>query len=192
MLYELHLTASRADEVGHWMNTCGDLHIKPLLIELEGGGFHPKQMMMAAVHEGNDRSMHAWWKGIKSGLELAGFQISRTKIEVPLDKSVPYDAPAYHEAHIKSLIDQRDVLQVVMFARAHGWVASRNALFKSDDGLEKWYFTQRAYDVDYKTAGSQFRKAFGALPDFSWHTVRMEMETVIQDDNEGLDAGWAI
>jgi hypothetical protein len=77
-----------------------------------------------------------------------------------------------------------------MAAQEQGWVASRNMMYPAHDGMEKWYFTQRCYGLDYLTASSVFRDAFARLGGSAWF-VRMESETVIEDTNEALDDGWA-
>lgn len=191
MLYELHLTTQNDVDIDAWSKFCHRLNIKPLLIELEGGKPLADQVMFAAVHEGDNGSATYWCDNMKGAMRAYGFPVIREKMEVPLDKSSPYENPVYHEAHVKSLIHKDNVDTVLQFARAYGWAASRNGLFKSVDGHEKWYFTQRNYGDPYMIAGTKFKKAFAKLPDFGWHTVRMEMETVIYDDNEDLDAGWA-
>lgn len=192
MLYELHLTTENTVDVDSWVDFCRDLNIKPLEIELEGDEAYPDQVMMAAVHNGDDESAWDWAAGIAGEMVNNGFPVIREKMEVPLDKSAPYTDPVYHETHIKSLIPGHHVQDIVKFSRAFGWVASRNGLYRNEAGLEKWYFTMRDYHNDYLTAGGNFRQLFAALPEFCWHTVRMEMETVIADSNEELDAGWAI
>lgn len=191
MLYELHLTTENTVDHDRWIDFCESLNIKPLQIELEGDEPYADQVMFSAVHDGDNGSAMYWSDDLKSAMRDNGFPVIREKMEVPLDKASPYDNPIYHEAHVKSLIHKENVTTVIKFARTHGWIASRNGLFTSLDGHEKWYFTRRAYGVPYFEAGTEFKRAFAELPDFGWHTVRMEMETVIYDDNEELDAGWA-
>ncbi len=191
MLYELHLTTDNQVDVDRWIGFCEAHGLKPLHIELEGDEPYPDQIMFAAVTEGDDEHAESWATSLAIACADEGFPIIRRKLEVPLDKAGDYTYPKYHEAHVKSLIHRDHVSELVRFARAHGWVASRNGLFRDYDGPEKWYFTKRAYGVSYLQAGTVFREAFAQLPDFNWHTVRMEMETVIADDNEELDAGWA-
>lgn len=192
MLYELHLTTESTVDLNAWLTFCGSWDIKPLQIQLEGDEPYADQIMFAAVHSGDDDSAKAWVAEISEDMVECGFPVIRTKLEVPLDKSSPYKEPVYHEAHVKSLINSNLVDNVVKFARGHGWIASRNGLYRELDGHEKWYFTKRAYGTHYLDAGTEFKKAFADLPSFGWHTVRMEMETVIADSNEELDAGWAL
>lgn len=191
MLYELHLTTDNSVNIYDWIDFCNEQKIKPLHIELKGDESYDDQVMFAAVHEGDDESASKWAETLDAHMYCSGFEVIRAKLEVPLDKSSPYESPVYHEAHVKSLIHSDLVDNVVKFARTHGWIASRNGLYRELDGHEKWYFTRRAYGIPYYKAGTAFKKAFADLPNFGWHTVRMEMETVITDSNEELDAGWA-
>lgn len=190
MLYELHLTVD-TDDIDRWIDFCENLGVKALHIALEGDEPYADQIMFAAIFEGTDVEAETWSASLFDACRQAGFHVIRNKLEVPLDKAGAYAYPAYHEAHVKSLIPTPDVDQVVKFARIHGWSASTNLLYREDDGLEKWYFTKRIYDDSFASAGNFFRRAFSDLPEFNWATVRMEMETVIRDDNEELDAGWA-
>lgn len=192
MLYELHITVdhNRGPSLRRWKELCHGLEAKPLDIRLTGGQ-NPRQVMFAIVHEGDDSSARLWQTALTCKVQDNGFHILRTKLEVPLDKSAPYHRPAYHEAHVKSLIPDDQVSYIVGTATDLGWIASWNALFPKDAGLQKWYFTWRDYSQSFLAAGRDMSAAFAQMTDFNWHTVRMEKETVIYDSNPGLDEGWA-
>jgi len=200
MLYELHLTTAPSADLGEWSRMWKTLDIKPLAIQVasdEGVPENPFQVMMAAVFEGNDDEARDWVFGLEAIMEDKGFDLVRSKIEVPLDKSVQY-RPAYYETHVKSLIQPAHTDEVILAAEDLGWKASTNVLFSHEAGLEKWYFTRRAYDdgsdtFNYLNIGHQFSKAFSELvnADLPFHTVRMEKEAVIGDTNPGYDEGWA-
>lgn len=193
MLYELHLTVNPSTDIQRWSEWCEEYGAKPLRIELESNNpNNPVQIMFAAVTEGDDAWASQWCTEYFTMAENDGFDVIRSKLEVPLDKAGGYQAWAYHECHVKSLIPGPVVKQVVDTAAEAGWVASRNGLFTHDNGLEKWYFTKRAYDENYLTAGRIFRDAFSELPQHGFNAVRMESETVLMDSFEELDAGWIV
>lgn len=187
MLYELHLTTTPDADVEKWSALCSALGIKPLVIELDRGD-HPRQVMMAATHSGDDRSVDNWRDTLVVAFASAGFPIVRQKLEVPLDKAGVYTKFAYHETHVKMLLspyisDSR--------VRVAGWHTSRNALQTNVDGRSKWYLTRRAYGVDIHAAADDFHQEFGEIVG-SLPNVRMEMETVLYDSNPSLDDGWAV
>lgn len=193
MLYELHLTVSPGTDIDAWSQWCTAHDAKPLEIHLAGSrnSAHPIQKMFAATMSGTDDEAAEWAGGLQWDAEAFGFDVIRSKLEVPLDKAAEYTDPAYHEAHIKSLIAPHMVGDVLKNAESLGWISSTNALYPSTDGHEKWYFTQRAYDCSYLDAADAFRSAFNTLPRSGFHAVRMESETVVIDSNEALDDGWA-
>lgn len=194
MLYELHLTVEPTTDINAWSNWCASIDAKPLDIRLAGGNpNNPRQIMFAYVFKADDPAGAAHnINQLVAFAEAEGFNVIRTKLEVPLDKSAEFKFPVYHECHVKALIFEGNVDDVVEAAHAQGWTASYNALFTHDDDLEKWYFTKREYTLDYLAAGRAFRDAFAELPQDGFNTLRMECETVVMDDNHELDEGWAV
>lgn len=215
MLYELHLTTLPSVDHHAWIHfTKVQLSstAKPLLIELSGGQdehpywgepMHPVQVMTADTFVGEDEMALAWAFGQQNKVIEHGFPLVRAKLEVPLDKSGPYEGGvAYYETHVKSLIPPADVSRMVEVLAETGWHASQNVWYSDEDGLEKWYFTQRAYPEVIEThrgkddtpqrvlAGREFAESYNTLLTFNWHTVRMESEAVIIDTNPDLDRGW--
>ena len=193
MIFELHITVDHNDpdfDLGEWQRLCRAIDAKPLDIRLYDAD-NDRQVMFAAVHEGNDEAAEAWWAWLREEVENSGFKILREKLEVPLDKSGRYGEPPYFETHIKTLIPKDDVPLAVAALSDMGWMCSYNDLFTTDEGREKWYFTWRTYGGHFTDAGREFAAAFAGLREFAWFTVRMESETVIYDSNPDLDKGWA-
>lgn len=191
MIYELHITVADHDRIDDWVTLCDRLEIKPLFIELVGGTpTNDRQLMFAAVFEGDEGAMCEWHAGIMTEVLLENFNVVRDKLEVPLDKSSELE-PEYHETHVKCLVTPEQASRNLVAAEQAGWVASRNILRPEDDGLEKWYFTKRDYTGTFLDAGNAFRQNFAAISPMFRGTVRMEMETVIADTNAELDKGWA-
>lgn len=192
MLYELHLTTKPETDPSEWEEVCEDLGVKPLHIELAGGNpRNPRQLMTASTHEGHDGSAYAWRHNLIAELSFRGFSVIRAKLEVPLDKSALYDKPVYHEAHVKALVPLHKVNAAIQRGNLTGWIMSRNLLFPEVDGLAKVYFTRRIYRASYHEAGRRFSDSFGSLARSVPWSVRMEMETVVVDNNPALDKGWA-
>lgn len=190
MLFELHLTVADHDRLDEWIEHCEAFDAKPLFIELVGSPKLEPQLMFAATFEGTEPDAQLWALLHTQAALEAGFKVVRQKLEVPLDKSADFEAPNYHEAHIKALLTPEEVELDIPGVVDSGWVVSRNSLFKEYDGREKWYFTKRAYNCDYIQAGREFAEAYDSLTRDIWGTVRMEMETVIEDTNPDLDEGW--
>lgn len=194
MLYELHLTVEPTTDINAWSNWCASVDAKPLDIRLAGGNpNNPRQIMFAYVFEANTPACAAdRVNKLVFYAEDAKFNVIRRKLEVPLDKSSEFKFPVYHECHVKALLHPSLVQTLVDAAAETGWMASYNALYESVEGLQKWYFTQREYTLDYLTAGRGFRDAFAKLPQNGFNTLRMECETVVMDSYSELDEGWAV
>jgi hypothetical protein len=193
MLYELHMTLAD-DALGGagWQDFCNLRGIKPLKIELHGGGAHPVQIMTAQTTECDPGDAMSWAGIQREKFINHGWGIQRVKLEVPLDYGIGvYDDPVYHEVHVKLLSEPDMAPRYVERAVAYGWVASRNLWYTEVAGLEKWYLTLRAYDVPALKAADKFAQAWEDIRPFMPPAARMEKETVIFDSNPDLDAGWA-
>lgn len=193
MLYELHLTVEPTTDITAWSNWCESVGAKPLDIRLSGGNpNNPRQIMFAHVFKADTPARAADETNyLANRAEASGFNVIRRKLEVPLDKSSEFKFPVYHECHVKALLHPSLVQPLVDAAAEAGWMASYNALYENVEGLQKWYFTQREYTLDYLAAGRGFRDAFASLPKTGFNTLRMECETVVMDSNSELDGGWA-
>jgi hypothetical protein len=197
MIYELHITVDHTKpdfSLDRWQQFCAEGGIKALDIRLdEFQAKNPRQVMFAAVTEidGPSSGAYLWRNSWESLVRSEGFDILRSKCEVPLDKSAEFTEPVYHECHVKSLIPADVSGIAVDTIHEEGWLASWNELRPNDDGLEKWYFTLRSYGTRYKDAQREFIDAYAQMAGHHFHTVRMESETVIYDSNPSLDEGWA-
>jgi hypothetical protein len=195
MLYELHITAEQVGPVGalFWQQRCEMTGSKPLLIELHGTPNPNVQMMNATTTECDPDQVGRWT--VERCAAVKRFKIQRVKLEVPLDKGfVVYPSVAYHECHVKALVRPEDVVSFRNEATRNGWVVSRNLFFEELGGYEKWYLTQRRYDMPALRAGNEFCYEWAELqPRLAGvATARMEMESVVSDSNPELDEGWAI
>lgn len=191
MLYELHLTTKPETDDFEWQDVCQEIGVKPLRIDLAGGNpRNPVQLMTASTHEGDDGSAYAWRHGLIAELGFRGHSVIRAKLEVPLDKSEPYEHPAYHEAHVKALIPKEHLHRFLNAGERLGWMMSVNMFYPVEMNLAKVYFTARAYDTDYRAAAAVFQSRFSRLSFDMPFAVRMEMETVVMDNNPELDEGW--
>lgn len=197
MLYELHLTAPEDVSVESWSTACETIRAKPLQIELKGPVAGRQIQLMSAgtyecdVHHGLPLAQQT--EQAMSAL-LGSAPMSRMKLEIPLDKGIGVYAESdveYHECHVKLLLRPDYVQRSLEEALASEWVVSRNILYTSVDGLEKWYLTKRAYAIDALSAAHGFSSAWNQLRPFVGFFARMEMETVVFDSNPELDKGWA-
>jgi hypothetical protein len=195
MLFELHLTTEPDTDLHEWKLFWQRHNIKPLDIRLVSeDAAHPRQIMMAAVFEGDNRGALIWATDLQKSMhDDGGFTIKRSKLEVPLDKSAEFAGRlAYYEAHVKSLVEDRHFKDVRYSAEKLGWSMSYNALYTEVDGLNKVYLTKRVPgEVDYVEAGHLLSIAFGNIVTRAYKAIRMESEAVIIDTNPSLDGGWA-
>jgi len=197
MLWEAHVTVAdkNGDEVERWRSWCERVSVKPLYIELTTGE-HRKQLMFAARWEGGTEFGRHWLNDLSGEVMSAGFEVLREKLECPLDKAygLAGGENSYSECHMKLMLPasvaERVVAKVCGQANVHG---SRN-LLADQDGLQKWYLTQRDHDRTYVSdvyhSASMFNRALAQVQQVH-PAVRMEMEFVFHDSNPRLDAGWA-
>ncbi len=195
MLYELHVTVDGpCSKRRTWQQTCEATGSKPLLIELHGTPSANVQMMNAQTIECDPMYVMGGWVSERKAAVSDAFRVVRSKLEVPLDKGfVAYPNALYHECHVKALVKPGDVDVFIGQAKLSGWVISRNLFFANLAGYEKWYLTQRRYDMHALQAANEFCDAWADLrPRLAGvAAARMEMESVIGDTNPDLDAGWS-
>lgn len=189
MLHELHVTVEHRAKPGRWAEACEMTGSKPLLIQLQPPG--SIQMMNAQVADIPPDDLDNWITDRVDALPNE-FKVIRTKAEVPLDKGwMDYRQPCYHECHVKVLSDAWQAKHSAIVAERLGWVVSSNLYLLRVAGMQKWYLTQRRYNVSAFDAAKEFHEAWAAIAPNMPPAARMEMETVVSDSNPALDEGWA-
>lgn len=185
MLYEVHVTVASRD-TDRWIQVCGQLSIKPLLIQLSAGDYR-HQLMCAAVHDGDDLSAARYVDELTRQILSAGYIILRVKLERPLS-DIDDDAQlAYAECHIKLRVDE-SLEPTILAAAGLGLHLSRSLLGVTRP-MAKWYLTQRTYGIPASAAAIIFQQAFTAVIQLI-PAAKMETEAVVYDTNPAIDRGW--
>jgi hypothetical protein len=199
--FETHLTialppSASADRLRTWAAERG---VKFTHIVLDRGAT-PSQPML--TRHGRDTLGAVVATAHRDAAELAsaGFEVSRTKIEVaaedalaPATDAASVDQPhdRYFEAHIKVLLaTDGDVARLTTLAAAHAGQVSRNARRVRDDGRHERFVTQRGHHVGRATAARNLDGLLAALSVANVTVLDVEQEFVVHDSNLGVDAGW--
>lgn len=198
--FETHITFALTEErqwdaLTAW---CQARSLKCVQIELDRG-LYPSQPMVTLFGVGTLESELLKAEEVQRECEMAGFQVSRLKLEVaPWNEDVPATQqevePAmqrYFEHHIKLLLPSNSNLdelkeRVVL----HGAHLSRNARRVREDGLQERFVTQRCYRVGREEARQSFEELLGFLEPLGFPVLETEEEYVVFDSNIVLDAGW--
>jgi hypothetical protein len=160
-------------------------------------GQTPSQPMNGRHGRGTRSGELATANQLRRELALAGFVVSRVKIEAsPRNRDVPRsDAEAanhsgrYFEHHVKLALDPHaDLAVLTAIAQEHAAHLSRNARRARDDGRHERFVTQRCQGVGAVAAGAALRTLLAALAEYE--VVSVEEEYVVHDSDPGVDAGW--
>jgi len=199
-VFELHLTvAAPGAEGGRFREACLGLGLKPILIEAPGAQL-TLQPMTSSYHRGSLDEVVGEARRLAAGLEQAGFEVVRSKIEATLGTlGVPADdqqalagAPErYFEFHAKvALPPGADLSPLRGQCEALGARLSSNAFRVQQSGLQERFVTLRAYRVGRVTALGQFQELLGALRAAGFAPGHLLHEYMVADTNCMLDQGW--
>ena len=205
--YEVHLTVGLT---GHALGAvrahASSNALRLLLIELPRGA-HPVQPMLSWRHHGVLAEVQAQVHAQATALQAIDVPLLRHKIELaPKHPAVPQTASEhanasnharYFEAHLKlALPPTLDVAQLTQLALAHGAHLSRNALPQPHPtaGMapahERRFVTLRAHSGGLQALGQRADGLRAACEALGALCLATELEWVVHDSNEALDAGW--
>src|SRR5262245_38654521 len=198
--YEAHVTVEAADERARerFRALCGELGVKPVLIDL-AEGVTPSQPMTSSYHRGTVEEAASAAAELTRRVRAAGFPVSRVKLEaVATNAGVPSDAEAgfmpancYFEFHVKlALPPEADQDRLREIARRHEAHLSRNSFKQRSDGLIERFVTMRVYAAGGQTAFRRLDALVAELADGGFAIVNTQKEYSLFDSHLELDAGW--
>lgn len=192
ILFELHLTTHdlREDEILDFERFCEKIEAKPILIELSKGTFYRQPMISKILKCNSENELKAKVKELKNEFLISGFEVIRTKIEVPFwhQKNATdffkTESKTYFEWHGKVELSNEDLTRKI--AGKFGGRLSRNVL-KNDASTK--FITLREYESGERIT-SNITELKGELIKNGIRLVKEELEFCIFDSNELLDKGW--
>lgn len=176
---------------------CIKHHLKFLHILLDRG-VNPSQPMLTRRGIGNAIEELEKAKKMAKSLTLAGFYVTRIKIEAAhWNQGIPQSnaevlncsSDQYFEHHIRLLLSPTaDLRHLTKIAQRHSAHLSRNALKIRDDNYQERFITQRCLAVGQIEARHKLQLLLNAVK--KYEILSQEQEFVIYDNNLDLDCGW--
>lgn len=121
--FEIHITVKAETDIEKFKSVCLSIGVKPILLDLQlNNNEIMKDLMTSSIHIGGNKSVIAEMERIENGLEIAGYNVIRSKIEtVPwhpmapnyrfnLAKEMPRGC--YFESHIPIRIQQNQINEI--------------------------------------------------------------------------------
>lgn len=205
-LFEIHLTVNELtdDKISDFENLCQKLGGKAILIELPMGE-HTQQPMMTYVKQANNiTEILADIDNLKPQFLNQGFNIIRTKIEIPADQYDEYvkqfpDTKGYFEWHgkVEFPYSHNYALQKLRsIAHYHQAHLSQNSL---KNNPSQRFITYRSNDfknfkdkIDIIKQSVNREEDYPYLPVFiSLKIIKEQAEYCVYDDKLSLDNGWS-
>ena len=197
--FEGHVTTRATDAATRerFQRACGELGVKPVLIDLPEG-VEPSQPMTASYHRGDVLGAAGELAEVARKLRDRGFPVVRVKLEavttndgIPEADTDPQPAERYFEYHVKLRLpatpDEGSLNAVCV---GHAAKVSRNA-FKTDPaGVSERFVTLRAYGVGRTTAEGRLDALLADLVGAGFDVLNKQKEYSLFDSHVRLDAGW--
>jgi hypothetical protein len=191
--FEIHLTTSTLThaELASFVDACGHLQAKPLVIELARGACPTQPMLGKVVHQPDLAAALAVAAADSAYLRQQGLPTTRTKIETDArypQLATPAAGPGftpYFEWHGKVPFQHHaELLALCERHRAH---LSANAL---RGAAATRFVTLREFGP-----AAEFERRVAALAadlQARWPLLKQEAECCLYDNNTALDTGWLI
>lgn len=200
--FEIHVTVSGSINVARFKNTCKQLNVKPVLIDMQdnSGDYIFSDVMTSSKHFGTNTTAWDEMNRIVRGLMDDNFEIIRKKIEtVPWHPGAPSTSDelmppdCYFEAHLGVVVDttnqhRMDILKAIASVnRAH---LSKNTFKKVSDTEHVLMLTKRSYN--------SYNEEFKFHVDTLLHHLTVDgftvqkpiIEFAIYDSKINHDASW--
>lgn len=193
-IFEIHITTSALseDEIPKFIEFSQSIDAKPIVIELPVGE-QAQQPMISKVYKNiSKEELHAKIGELKEKFEQENFEITRVKIEVPLNSmeegkaAFPDFKGRYFEWHGKVMFDDLEALK--MFAKKYDHVhlsknnlkgASNNRFLTIRNYHKLEYFTNQVESIKRELRGGDFK------------LIKEEFEYCVFDSNKKVDRGWS-
>ncbi|MNK09947.1 hypothetical protein D3C87_279560 [compost metagenome] len=197
MHYEIHVTVRTFDIEG-FKRRCGEIGVKPIVLDLQTRSGSIEDVMTSSKFQGDDDSVIDELDLIVEGLQDAGFEVVRQKIEAapwhplaPQDgTAIPLDG-AYFEAHIPIFLtspNDSSLDKLRVFPDLH---LSRNKFKMYDNGSCVQMCTYRRHDIGRKTFENHVEDYANGLLQLGFSLRRNpEIEFCLYDTNVQHDSAW--
>ncbi len=198
--FEAHITVAVTNEQrAQFRDTCRELHVKPVMIELPAGR-SPSQPMTGSYHRGSAPEAASEVATLARNLRERGYAITRVKLEaVATNDGVPdsdrdantFPRDCYFEFHLKLLLDPNaNTVPLEELCAQLGARLSRNAFKQRADGRSERFVTARVYHAGRRTAFAKADTLLAALTNAGYHIANQVREYSLFDSHANLDAGW--
>jgi hypothetical protein len=186
MHYEAHITVD-GRRGRQWVGLCKSMAIKPLRIQLEGGGAHPRQVMCTVPLPGgmDEEEARAAAYDVSAEVKRHGHRVLRFKLEAELRRAMP--RCLYYEGHIKLALREGEATRLHGVAGQLGLAVSRSTM--RDCGVDSWFLTDRCYVATPRDALTIFHESLEYVQE-DYPEATMECEGVLEDTCPALDDGW--
>ncbi len=192
--FEIHITTSdiTEDQIHQFEVFCHSIEAKPILIELSKGKFY-RQPMISKVLKCKDKpSLEKLVTNLKSNFLTNGYEVVRTKIEVPpwhrkfVANYYQKESHTYYEWHGKVRLSNEPLISEI--CEKFDARLSRNTL-KNDTTTK--FITIRDYGNE-QAANTRIESLKKQLTEHQITIIKEEFEFCIFDSNESLDKDWIV
>lgn len=189
--YEIHFTVGYC-ELDHFKRYCGDLCLKPLLIDLQHSEETIDRHLMASKRiYGSHADVMAAIFTATQFFSVRAIDIVRVKVET--DTSNPLlslERPLYWEVHIPvEIYNGESSVEFDQCATMNDWHKSRNA-FKNFADFSVYFYTFRSTVEGHVFAAREAMIKRIAQYNFTIHVNKIETEAVLLDTAQSLDDKW--
>jgi len=194
--YEIHVTV-RTNEVQRFIEECGALGVKPIVLDLQlrGGSGAIQDVMTSSKLTGDDTDAWSRMKDIAWYLSAKGFEVVRQKIEtVPWHpKAAVHDENSkegYFEAHIQVFVKPFYLGDLASLAKDLDLHMSKNPFKIHENGNIIQMLTLRK-SIKYDNFLNHLRSKLAWLDDIRFYVTKdPEVEYALYDSNVQHDAAW--
>ena len=199
--YEIHITVeiTEKSEIDYFKQTCKEVNVKPIVIDLENNGEHvTRDVMTSSHHFGDNASVYEEMQRIENFLKKEGFKVVRSKIEtVPWHPAAPSSYgdkmpnDCYFEAHVGCIVSPLDKLKLKTYTDKNDLLhLSRNAFKKLEDGKFVNMITFRRYDTHFSVFEGQLNSYLADLDMMDIEYEKVITEFAIYDTKVSHDFLW--
>lgn len=193
--YEIHVTV-KTEEVNRFMEECGAIGVKPIVLDLQkqdGGSI--QDVMTSQKVTGDDTDAWTRMKETSWYLQSKGFNVVREKIE-----TVPWHPKAvihgknskegYFEAHIPVLVNPEYIDQLREIAKVYNLHLSKNPFKVMKDGRFQQMLTLRK-SINYQDFDDELFEATSEITRAGFYVMKSpDVEYALHDSNVSHDSQW--
>ena len=198
--YEMHVTIKSVPNVEYFKRVCGDIGVKPIVLELEKDKeVIVKDFQTSSNFFGDNRGAYVNVTDIANKLRSAGFEVIREKIEtIPWHQASPRDndinptmpKSCYFESHISVIVTKETKLLLESVSKEHEAHLSRNFFKKLNDNEYVNMVTLRSYTGTYEQFLSKLEALKSSIKEHGFNYEKEIIEFAIYDTKLSHDFNW--